>query len=385
MKFMDKVKNLFTEEVEEEVPVRKEKVTRSEVEIPKREETIIPVKSIEPEHVEIKNEISDTPILSREERPKMPIYFDDDAFADLKKEEPKVEEKKPEIKRPISEYVKKDINEFYKGNVNEEEVKTFKPSPVISPVYGVLDRNYRKDDIPEKKDKKDDIKRIEKPSKITVDDIRNKAFGTLEDDLETNMFTSFDLDKEIEKDMDMQDEVKVESRLERNNANTDLLREDFKVEEYPTREEKNADTVFEEQDLTKELEKQKQKINEINEFIKNNTAKKTSEVKEEKPSEITEDDFMEAALNYEIPKKNEKFNSVENEETTYTSNEVKEEIPSYEEEIKPEPIEEKEIIAEEPIENNSLDSVVETETNDDGVESELFDLIDSMYEKRNEE
>lgn len=35
--------------------------------------------------------------------------------------------------------------------VVEEPKKVFKPSPIISPVYGVLDKNYHKEDIVTKK------------------------------------------------------------------------------------------------------------------------------------------------------------------------------------------------------------------------------------------
>ena len=87
--------------------------------------------------------------------------------------------------------------------------KPFTPSPVISPVYGILDKNYSKDDI---KDKKGGLKREkivkpivkkeeapvapapapveepvaeedhveEKTSKINIDSVRKKAYGELE-------------------------------------------------------------------------------------------------------------------------------------------------------------------------------------------------------------
>ncbi len=76
--------------------------------------------------------------------------------------------------------------------------KPFRPSPVISPVYGILDKNYHKDDIV---DKKDGMKRekIVKPinseekksedndtAEVDIDSVRLKAYGTLED-IETEM------------------------------------------------------------------------------------------------------------------------------------------------------------------------------------------------------
>ena len=50
--------------------------------------------------------------------------------------------------------------------------KKFKPSPIISPIYGILDKNYKKDEIKTKNDKNHND-REEK----TLDTIRKKAYG----------------------------------------------------------------------------------------------------------------------------------------------------------------------------------------------------------------
>ena len=66
----------------------------------------------------------------------------------------------------------------------EKEIKTFKPSPVISPVYGILDKNYKKEDIVT-------VKKEEKhKKKFDIDAIRKKAFGTLEEDIEKSIDNS---------------------------------------------------------------------------------------------------------------------------------------------------------------------------------------------------
>lgn len=80
--------------------------------------------------------------------------------------------------------------------------KPFTPSPVISPVYGILDKNYKKDDIVDKQGgmKREKVaKPIPKPVEVSVDEVeeivipkesivevdidsvRKKAYGTLED------------------------------------------------------------------------------------------------------------------------------------------------------------------------------------------------------------
>ena len=190
MGFMDKIKNMFTEEEEVEEPIKKEVI---QVEIPsplnktEEKETMQPKQIIE----EIKEEkiIEQEP--KKEEKFIFPVYFDDDDFQVIEKKE---EKKYTEIKKtyePKKYYEEKKvtpkpISESYKGNkVVEEEKKTFRPTPIISPVYGVLDKNYTKEDITVKK-----VEPIKKTSDIDL--IRNKAYGTLEDEI----VDSIDYEKE---------------------------------------------------------------------------------------------------------------------------------------------------------------------------------------------
>lgn len=68
--------------------------------------------------------------------------------------------------------------------VEPPQPKVFKPSPIISPIYGILDKDYKKDEIKTK-----DIVN-NKPTNIKItsyDVVRRKAYGTLEDDLEDTL------------------------------------------------------------------------------------------------------------------------------------------------------------------------------------------------------
>lgn len=68
--------------------------------------------------------------------------------------------------------------------VEPPQPKVFKPSPIISPIYGILDKDYKKDEI-----KTRDIVN-NKPTNIKItsyDVVRRKAYGTLEDDLEDTL------------------------------------------------------------------------------------------------------------------------------------------------------------------------------------------------------
>ena len=153
MGFLDKVKNLFVEEEEE--PIKSEVI---QVEIPS------PVKE-ELEDDAIDNDTVNS--IKVEEKPAAPIFFDDDYFKEL--DQPKKEVKFSQVKE---------------ASKPKDERKPFKPTPIISPVYGVLDKNYNKEDITTKQ-------KIERTNTvITIDEVRKKAYGTLEDELENTLFSS---------------------------------------------------------------------------------------------------------------------------------------------------------------------------------------------------
>ena len=170
MGFFDKVKNMFTEEVEEdEVKVEKIKndVTHVAIESPK-------VKEIE----ESEDDLDEKITFTREEKVNRPVFFDDNDFRDLKIDDEKEIHKAPEEPE----------REIYGSRIKEEPVekKIFKPTPIISPVYGILDKNYHKEDIVSRTD----TKPLKDSNESPIDTIRNKAYGTLEDELENTLFGS---------------------------------------------------------------------------------------------------------------------------------------------------------------------------------------------------
>ncbi len=174
MGLMDKFKNLFTEEIEEEVieePIKKE-VIQVEIPSPARRST---------ESVEIEETKEEVTLEPKKDEYKFP-FFDDDDFSALEKEEPVKQPKRKSSYRKDNAY-KKEAKEVY--SPVKEEKKVFKPTPIISPVYGILDKNYQKEDIRTKSEKP---RTYYNAKEATVDEIRNKAYGTLEDDIETTLF-----------------------------------------------------------------------------------------------------------------------------------------------------------------------------------------------------
>ena len=90
----------------------------------------------------------------------------------------------------------KKVSELY-AKKEEPKPKKFKPTPVISPVYGVLDKNYTKDEV---KVQDEDSYEIKRPSrKVDFETVRNKAFGSLTDDIRNNLCENCELYKEVKK------------------------------------------------------------------------------------------------------------------------------------------------------------------------------------------
>ena len=81
------------------------------------------------------------------------------------------------------------------GSYEKKDEKTvFKPSPIISPIYGILDKNYKKEDVVQKKDVR--ITTSYSRSRVSVDDVRNKALGVdvHEEIIKQSQETTFEID-----------------------------------------------------------------------------------------------------------------------------------------------------------------------------------------------
>lgn len=213
MGLLDKIKNIFTEEVEEdEIKVEqiKKEVRSVPIESPtveKKEPVKIEKKTEELEDIFEEEEKVVIPKVEKEE-PKTPVFFTERDFEDLI--EPKRRTEKYEKKERIVEEKKKEEEKPrpYGGNYNtntiiQREKVTFKPTPIISPVYGVLDKNYHKEDIVDRKETN-----YESVDGLSVDSIRNKAYGTLEDEIEDVMISESNKKVvHVEDEIDLFDEL----------------------------------------------------------------------------------------------------------------------------------------------------------------------------------
>lgn len=221
MGLFDKLKNVFFEEeyVEVEEPVKKEKVTvAKKIETPEakkaKEEAIKREKELEIEEVEVKEAPKEV-----EKDFKFPMNFDEKDF--------EVEERKPEVQKKVEEapvvrqetpvyqektvyhekvyqekpvyqektvykekveYVDEPSNDYhsmnyqglYEGSEKKDKRNNFTPSPIISPIYGILDKNYKKEEIVTKKEVRLSVTATRK---VDLDTVREKAYGDLANDI----------------------------------------------------------------------------------------------------------------------------------------------------------------------------------------------------------
>ena len=118
---------------------------------------------------------------------KFPEFDDDDFLVSKVKQEPIAQIPKEE-KKPL----------LYQGSKRKEETKKFKPSPIISPIYGLLDK--------EGNTVKKEVKTFESKSyreEPSLESVIKKAYGPLEEDFENTMKRlSKKTIEEAEKDME---------------------------------------------------------------------------------------------------------------------------------------------------------------------------------------
>ena len=143
MNKLSKMKSFLFDEEDEEKEVRKpsKKIVKKEEE---KEDYIDDLKTnVKPKKIE-KVEDFYFEDVSEEETPKMPEVHSRSERADVKfnfqefdDEDFMVSSKRPEPIIPVKKEEPKRV--LYQGSKRKEETKKFKPSPIISPIYGLLD------------------------------------------------------------------------------------------------------------------------------------------------------------------------------------------------------------------------------------------------------
>ena len=127
--------------------------------------------------------------------------------------------------------VKPSFEEIKPKKSSYEEERKFVPSQRISPVYGILGKNYKKEDIKIKDERSYEIPRRKG---LNYEDVRKKAYGTLVDDLEQNLYEENLKIKNTINDLDnLINNMNKEKLVEFNNKyeiNSQTKEEDIKID-----------------------------------------------------------------------------------------------------------------------------------------------------------
>ena len=122
----------------------------------------------------------------------VPIYSSVDYSSNSNKEDVSLYKTSKE-----KEYIKKYTSHEYGNYEKTKEKKAFKPSPNISPIYGIIDD--KGESIKNQQKKEVRLTTVTRSEKIDVDDVRRKAFGTLADEIQDNI-NSYSLDQDDDED-----------------------------------------------------------------------------------------------------------------------------------------------------------------------------------------
>lgn len=191
MKLFDKIKDLFTDEIIEEreeiVEIKEEKRNPSINRQEKKEEIIekdiknLSENDLFKDFSNLESDKEDKIENINNNNFRFPIAFEEDDLLD----------EKLFGNQNIMQREKQKINvvpekkELYSNTKKEEKISMFRVSPVISPVYGILDKNYKKEEVQPKAVKSKDITR--NSTKVDFESVRKKAYGSLIDDIKENL------------------------------------------------------------------------------------------------------------------------------------------------------------------------------------------------------
>lgn len=253
MGLFDKLKEVFFEDAEDQ-EVEEEKVARK-IKSPTLEEKKETLEDLEKEVVkektvvEVEEEQFSVPFDDADFEVEKTIELEDPIKEDVRKVEYRETVEVVEPKKIYGEEVKEDYRGFYE-EAKEEKKRGFAPTPVISPVFGVLDKNYDKDEIVQKSEV-----RLSQTSfkKADLDSVRERVFREPQTRIERLKEEVIESVKEEPGFYDLSEDSPTVKEVTLGDAEeyfTDLGLEynvDYKVEEekkdveYKSRSEKNKD------------------------------------------------------------------------------------------------------------------------------------------------
>lgn len=258
MGFLEKVKDFFydEEEIDVEVPIRKKEKTKKE-KIEKEETNKFNIYDIEKETTKEKEiihkpkvkkvqeqEISERELFRAERTFNFPMDIDE--TREFKREETpiarqeRVEEREP-VRKPTTPPRYNNYSTYTSTfSPYKKDVKKFKPTPVISPIYGVLNENYKKEDIVDT----GKTRTMMESAPTEFDKVRQKAYKELDDELEK---TFNETPKDIFFNMDEDEKEQEETKP------IDDIKEEYEEEPYKKDEVIITYGEVEEDDITPDV------------------------------------------------------------------------------------------------------------------------------------
>lgn len=287
MGLFGKIKNIFYDEEIVDVPEEPKSVEKPKIEEVKVEKKVEPIKRETPV-INTTPTYSEREIFTRETTNtfKFPMLDEEEVKPARTRvnalESARMEKKKEETEKARTDKYK----DLFKENTttSSKPDRVFKPSPVISPVYGVLDKNYTREEIIERQE---NITRTTNPKDMNYDAVRRKAYGTLEDELESTLskLSEPEIHEKVEKPVTKEEEKSIEDLLNEIEGNRNMSIGDI--------EEKIKDKMEEEEKSISDDEF-------LKEFMARTSKKEEETIKEEKATTKEEDVDTDKTLEHDL-------------------------------------------------------------------------------------
>jgi hypothetical protein len=288
MGLFGKIKNIFYDEEIVDVPEEPKSVEKPKIEEVKVEKKVEPIKRETPV-INTTPTYSEREIFTRETTNtfKFPMLDEEEVKPARTRvnalESARMEKKKEETEKARTDKYK----DLFKENTNttSKPDRIFKPSPVISPVYGVLDKNYTREEIIERQE---NITRTTNPKDMNYDAVRRKAYGTLEDELESTLskLSEPEIHEKVEKPVTKEEEKSIEDLLNEIEGNRNMSIGDIEEKIKDKMEEEEQESISDDEFLK--------------EFMARTSKKEEETIKEEKATTKEEDVDADKTLEHDL-------------------------------------------------------------------------------------
>ena len=288
MGLFGKIKNIFYDEEIVDVPEEPKSVEKPKIEEVKVEKKVEPIKRETPV-INTTPTYSEREIFTRETTNtfKFPMLDEEEVKPARTRvnalESAGMEKKKEETEKARTDKYK----DLFKENTttSSKPDRIFKPSPVISPVYGVLDKNYTREEIIERQE---NITRTTNPKDMNYDAVRRKAYGTLEDELESTLskLSEPEIHEKVEKPVTKEEEKSIEDLLNEIEGNRNMSIGDIEEKIKDKMEEEEQESISDDEFLK--------------EFMARTSKKEEETIKEEKTTTKEEDVDADKILEHDL-------------------------------------------------------------------------------------